>query len=93
MGGLCMLKDVDIAHETVTLLATQFKLDLKSIQPNSSLKDDLGLDSVDIMDAVCLFEDKFKIKILEEGRRDNDWPTTVKELGEFIQKKISQRKG
>ncbi len=81
----------NVYKEIVQILAKTFKLDPNLIKPQALLKDDLGLDSVDIMDAICLFEEQFKIKILQDLNSIKIPLETVDDLNKFIQEKSSEK--
>lgn len=58
------------------VLMTQFEIPLEKLKPEALLKEDLGLDSLDFVDMIVVFEDKiqgkltyidfFKIKTLQD---------------------------
>jgi acyl carrier protein len=58
------------------VLITQFEIPLDKLKPEALLKEDLGLDSLDFVDMIVVFEDKiqgklthidfFKIKTLQD---------------------------
>lgn len=55
-----------------------------SVTPELSLKDDLGADSVDLMEFVLTLEDEFGIEILDE---DIDQLENVADVVAYIEKK------
>jgi acyl carrier protein len=56
------------------------------IKLSSSFIDDLGADSLDIVDLVMAFEDEFGVKVEDE---DVEKLQTVKDVVEYIYKKIN----
>lgn len=83
-----MAKDDDVIFEGVQKIIVQtFKTDKALIKKEALLNDHLGLDSVDLLDAVCLAEKEFDIKILEGGSLREAWPQTVADLITLIEKK------
>lgn len=65
-----IIKELDAAPEAVT--------------PDASFTDDLGADSLRVMELVMAFEDEFDIKIPDE---DSDKIQTVKQAVEYIEAK------
>ncbi len=49
------------------ILAEQLDLDPDSIQMDSRLLDDLGADSLDVVDLVMAIEDEFSIEVSDEA--------------------------
>jgi acyl carrier protein len=47
-------------------LAEEFELDPAAMQPEANIYEDLGLDSLDMVDMVIVLEGAFKFKIREE---------------------------
>lgn len=73
-----------------SILEETFKLDKSLIRMEASLKDDLGLDSVDLLDAVGLAEKKAGVKILENGSLRMNWPLTVENLVQIIEMRLGK---
>ena len=69
------------------ILCETFKLKSEDIKPESDLDEDLGLDSVDIMDSVGLFEQKFQVVIFNENDKTGPRIETVKDIITLIQKR------
>ena len=55
----------EIIEKTIAILADEFEVDEDVIQPDSVLKDTLGLDSLDYVDLVVTIETNFGIKLVE----------------------------
>ncbi len=49
------------------IIAEQLEIDEKDITPNSDIVDDLGADSLDIVDLVMSIEDEFGIEVPDEA--------------------------
>ena len=49
------------------ILAEQFEIDEDDITLNSDIVDDLGADSLDLVDLVMSIEDEFEIKVPDEA--------------------------
>ena len=60
------------------IIAEQLSTDADSITESTSFKDDLGADSLDLMDMVMNFEDEFGIEI------DADSMGTLKTIGDVV---------
>ncbi|MDA9101048.1 phosphopantetheine-binding protein [Omnitrophica bacterium] len=83
-----MQVDKAIYEKIKEALSTTFRIDTALICEDSHIRDDLGLDSIELMDAICVFENNFKIKILEKDAENIQIPNTVADLVILIQKKI-----
>ncbi|MGN1120022.1 MAG: acyl carrier protein, partial [Oscillospiraceae bacterium] len=57
---------MDIFEKVKALVAEQLDADADSIQENTSISDDLGADSLDVVDLVMAIEDEFSIEIPED---------------------------
>ena len=54
-----------------TLIAEQFAIDAEDITMDSSFVDDLGADSVDLVELVMAMEEEFEIGEIEEDNLQN----------------------
>ena len=51
----------DIFERMQAIIAEQFRVDAEAITENTSFEEDLGADSVDLVELVMAMEDEFKI--------------------------------
>jgi len=58
--------DDEIIQLIDTSLSEEFELDRTLMVPNAHIVDDLGLDSLDMVDMVVVLEKAFRFKIREE---------------------------
>jgi len=64
-------------------LAEQFEVDVESITPETSLIDDLGADSLDVVELIMSLEDLFGIAISDE---DAAQLYTVSRIVDYLEK-------
>ena len=69
----------------VRALAEQFGVDEDSISPDTSLMEDLGADSLEIVDMLMALEENFGITVSDEEALTLK---TVKDVAEFIERKV-----
>jgi len=53
----------EIIEKAIVVLAEEFEIDAAEITPEASLKDTLGLDSLDLVDVVVLIEQHFGVTL------------------------------
>lgn len=53
----------EIIEKAREILAEEFEIDVNSITPGASLKDTLGLDSLDLVDVVVLVKQNFGVTL------------------------------
>lgn len=56
-----------IFEKVKSIIAEQLDLDPESITYDSSITDDLGADSLDVVDIVMSFEDEFGVEIPDDA--------------------------
>lgn len=61
-----MSKQRDIAAEVKQIIADQLDMDVADIKPASTFLDDLGADSLGLVELVLALEEAFEIEISEE---------------------------
>ncbi|MDD2733074.1 MAG: acyl carrier protein [Desulfuromonadaceae bacterium] len=60
------MTDQEIIEKINSSLAEEFELDLGVMTPETTLYEDMGLDSLDVVDLVIVLETAFGMKIREE---------------------------
>lgn len=68
------------------VLVDKLKVDGTKVQPQSSLYDDLGLDSIDLMTAVMAMEERFGIEISDN---ELEQVTTVGDAVSLLNQKVA----
>jgi acyl carrier protein len=85
-----MTTNQEIYEKIYTILTKTFKIDGALIKEDSDLQDGLNLDSVELMDAICVLEEEFKVKIIEKGEKNTQIPITITDLINLISEKIKK---
>lgn len=67
------------------ILANQLDVDEDDIKMESSILDDLGADSLDIVDLIMSIEDEFEIEVPDE---EIEGVATVGDVVEFVEENI-----
>lgn len=60
------MTDQEIIERINSSLAEEFELNLGDLTPETTIFEDMGLDSLDVVDLVIVLETAFNIKIREE---------------------------
>lgn len=71
-----------VLEKVKVILAEQFDVDEDSLQNDTDLQDDLGADSLDVVDLLMSIEDEFDIEIPDEEIENI---RTVGELVNYIE--------
>lgn len=72
----------DIAERVATIVTNQLDVDKEKVKPEASFINDLGADSLDIVELVMELEEEFDMSIPDE---DAEKIRTVGEAIEYIQ--------
>jgi acyl carrier protein len=72
----------DIPSEVKRIIKEQLDVDEKDIKPESSFVDDLGADSLGLVELVLAFEEAFEIDIPDE---DTEKIRTVKDAIDYVE--------
>jgi acyl carrier protein len=76
----------EIIEKASVVLAEEFEIDPETITPDASLKDTLGLDSLDFVDVVVLVEQHFGVTLTGP---DFVGVATFKDFYELLNRKIN----
>lgn len=60
------MTDQEIVELINSSLAEEFEYDVAAMTPETTLFEDMGLDSLDVVDLVIVLETAFKMKVREE---------------------------
>jgi acyl carrier protein len=71
----------DIMERVKNIIVERLGVDEAEVTPEASFKDDLGADSLDVVELVMELEDEFDLEISDE---DAEKITTVGEVVEYI---------
>ena len=88
-----MLPDEEVYQKIKTILSKAFKIDSALIREDANLENDLGLDSIELMDAISFAEAEFKIKIVKKGAVNIQFPVTVRDLVALVSQKLKETVG
>ena len=67
-----------IFEKVKTIIVDQLDVDEEKVTMNANIQDDLGADSLDIVDLVMSFEDEFDLEI------PDDQVETIKTVGDVV---------
>lgn len=76
----------DIEAKVKEAVAEQLSLNVNEINNDASFMDDLGADSLDLVELVMAFENEFDITIPDE---DSAGLTTVQKAIDYVQNKVN----
>ncbi|HVR74874.1 MAG TPA: acyl carrier protein [Planctomycetota bacterium] len=75
-----------VADKVQSIIVEQLGVDAEEVTPKASFTDDLGADSLDIVELVMAFEEEFGIEIPDE---DAENIATVQDAVDYIEKHTS----
>ncbi len=73
-----------VADDVKAIIVDQLGVDENQVEPSASFVDDLGADSLDIVELVMAFEEKFDLDIPDE---DAEKIKTVQNAVDYIESK------
>ncbi|UCD84897.1 MAG: acyl carrier protein [Deltaproteobacteria bacterium] len=73
-----------IEEKVIKIIAKQLDLDEKEVTPQATFIDDLGADSLDVVEMVMAMEEAFELEIPDE---DIENITSVQDVIDYIKKK------
>jgi acyl carrier protein len=77
-------KEVSVSDEVRKIIADTLEIDVKEVKEESNLIADLGMESLDLVDLVVAFEEKYKVTIDD---KDVKKLQTVKDIVTYIENK------
>jgi acyl carrier protein len=77
-----------VEQKVKQIIVEQLGVDESQVDSNASFVDDLGADSLDIVELVMAFEEAFELEIPDE---DAEKITTVKDAVEYIENKTNKK--
>ncbi|HEX6988201.1 MAG TPA: acyl carrier protein [Bacillota bacterium] len=79
------MSDDPILQKVRQLIAEQLGLEEDEITPESSFLDDLGADSLDLVELIMAFEEEYELEIPDE---DAERIATVGDAVEYIRQRV-----
>lgn len=79
------LRREELFSKVSEVLALEFKVDKEKIKPDSRLREDLGLDSIDAIQLTMSLEQKFDFEIPDE---DTEKIQTVEQIVDYLLDKL-----
>jgi acyl carrier protein len=73
---------MSVAEKVKSIIVEQLGVDAEEVTPTASFTDDLGADSLDIVELVMAFEEEFSIEIPDE---DAENISTVQDAIKYIE--------
>lgn len=76
---------MEVFDKIKEIIADQLGIDEDDITPDASLIDDLGADSLDIVELIMYFEDEFDMEISDEDIEEME---TIQDIINYIEDNI-----
>ena len=74
---------MSVEDKVKKIIAEKLSVDLNEVMPEASFVDDLGADSLDLVELIMSMEEEFDIEIADE---DAEKMLTVKDASDYIDK-------
>lgn len=81
------MKKDELYKRVQEIIAESLDVDLEEVTPEASLTEDIGADSLELVDLTMDFEDEFNVKIETAELSDID---TVEEITNLLEKKLKK---
>ncbi len=78
---------MSLENKVREMIAKQLDLDIKEVNPEASFLEDLGADSLDVVELIMQMEEEFGLQIPDE---DAEKIKTVQDAIDYIKKKTNQ---
>jgi acyl carrier protein len=76
---------MDVEAKVIEIIVQQLGVDAEKVTAEASFVDDLGADSLDVVELVMAFEEEFGVEIPEESAEKI---ATVKDAVEFLKQRV-----
>jgi len=74
-----------MVEKVMDLLAKQLRIDVKTLEPDTNIVEDLGADSLDIVEMLMAIEENFGITVSDEEAMTLK---TIRDVADFIEGKL-----
>ena len=78
--------DSDLVDRIRTIIAEQLGVDMAGVSSDSNILDDLGADSLDVVELVMTLEDEFDIEVPDEAA---EGMRTIGDVEKYIMERIA----
>jgi acyl carrier protein len=82
------MTDIELESKVRKIIADRLQVDEASVTPNASYVEDLGADSLDLVELVMAFEEEFKLEIPDQ---DAETMKTVGASMDYLKKKLDEK--
>lgn len=84
-------KPLTVEERVKKIIVEQYGVDEKEVVPSAKLREDLGADSLDLVELVMACEEAFDIEIPDKEICDHKW-ITVADVVRTVEAKIAQKR-
>ncbi|HPF16451.1 MAG TPA: acyl carrier protein [Thermotogota bacterium] len=81
------MKKEELFKRVQEIIAESLDVDIEEVTPEASLTEDIGADSLELVDLTMDFEDEFNVKIETAELNEID---TVEEITNLLEKKLNK---
>ena len=73
-----------VLQKVKMILSSQFDVEEDSITPETNIADDLGADSLDVVELLISLEDNYGVSIPEDDLYQSTFPSDISTVGELV---------
>jgi acyl carrier protein len=82
------MADIELESKVRKIIADRLQVDEASVTTSASFVEDLGADSLDLVELVMAFEEEFKLEIPDQ---DAETMKTVGTAIDYLKKKLNEK--
>ena len=82
------MADIELESKVRKIIADRLQVDEASVTMSASFVEDLGADSLDLVELVMAFEEEFKLEIPDQ---DAETMKTVGTAVDYLKKKLNEK--